>query len=145
MAPYFILLIPNTLSLTIILRARVGYELAITTLISNKREWNNCFIKFLKLQKFEVRNTSVKNEKIRAKSKKNLMKMQCCVTPCGHTHHKKHFLPFRVLLNVGLDTNFPQKIFFFFFGFIQRKISLSCENIFSLATLRAIIYHIRSN
>ena len=22
-----------------------GYELAITNLISNKREWNNCFIK----------------------------------------------------------------------------------------------------
>ena len=31
------------------------------------------------------------------------------------------------------------------FGFIQRKISLSGENIFSLATLRVIIYHIRSN
>ena len=45
-------------------------ELAITSLISNKREWNNCFIKFLKLQKFEVRNTSEKGEKIRAKSKK---------------------------------------------------------------------------
>ena len=27
-------------------------ELAITSLVSNKREWNNCFIKFLKLQKF---------------------------------------------------------------------------------------------
>ena len=45
-------------------------ELAITSLISNKREWNNCFIKFLELQKFEVRNTSEKSEKIRAKSKK---------------------------------------------------------------------------
>ena len=45
-------------------------ELAITSLISNKREWNNCFIKFLKVQKFEVRNTSEKSEKIRAKSKK---------------------------------------------------------------------------
>ena len=38
-----------------------------------------------------------------------------------------------------------KKIFFFFFGFIQRKISLSGENIFSLATLSTIIYHIRSN
>ena len=46
-------------------------ELAITSLISNKREWNNCFIKFPKLQKSEVRNTSEKSEKIRAKSKKN--------------------------------------------------------------------------
>ena len=33
-----------------------GAELAITSLISNKREWNNCFIKFLKLQKFESKN-----------------------------------------------------------------------------------------
>ena len=35
--------------LTIIPWARVGYEMvnsAITNLISNKREWNNCFIKF---------------------------------------------------------------------------------------------------
>ena len=40
---------------------------------------------------------------------------------------KKHFLPFRVLLNVGIDPNFPQKSF----GFIQRKIVLSGENIFS--------------
>ena len=32
------------------------------------------------------------------------------------------------------------KAFFFLFGFIQRKISLSGENIFSLATLSAIIY-----
>ena len=58
---------------------------------------------------------------------------------------KKHFLPFRVLLNVGIDPNFPQKRFFFFFGFIQTKISLSSENIFSLAKLSKIIYYIRSN
>ena len=31
--------------LTIIPWAHVGYESAITSLISNKREWNNCFIK----------------------------------------------------------------------------------------------------
>ena len=66
-------------------------------LISKKREWNNCFIKFVKLQKFEVRNTSEKSEKIRAKSKKNLMKMRCCVTPCGPTDvgsSQKTFLAF---------------------------------------------------
>ena len=71
--------------------------------------------------------------------------MRCCVTPCGQTdvlpHHKKHCLPFSVLLNVGIDPNFPQESFFFFFGFIQRKISLSGENSFSLARLSAIIYH----
>ena len=34
------------------------------------------------------------------------------------TTKKKYFLPFSVLLNVGLDPNFPQKSFFlFFFGF----------------------------
>ena len=38
-----------------------------------------------------------------------------------------------------------RKVFSSFFGFIQRKISLSSENIFSLATLSAIIYHIRWN
>ena len=32
--------------LTIIPRVLVGYELATTNLISNTREWNNCFIKF---------------------------------------------------------------------------------------------------
>ena len=31
---------------SIIPRARVGYQLAITSHVSNKREWNNCFIKF---------------------------------------------------------------------------------------------------
>ena len=51
-------------------------ELAITSLISNKREWNNCFIKFLKYQKFEVQNMREKSEKIRAKLEKNLMKMR---------------------------------------------------------------------
>ena len=68
---------------------------------------------------------SEKREKIRAKLEKNLMKMQCCVMPCGQTYvgsSQKHFLPFRALLNVGIDPNFPQqKLFFCFFGFIQRK------------------------
>ena len=94
----------------------------------------------------EVRITSEGSEKTRAKSK-NLMKMQCCVIPCGQTDvgsSQKHFLPFRVLLNVGIDPNFPQKKFFFLF-WLQKEISLSGEEIFSLATLSAIIYHIRSN
>ena len=46
-------------------------ELAITSLISNKRELLNSF------KKFEARNTSAKSKKIRAKSKKNLMKKRC--------------------------------------------------------------------
>ena len=44
-------------------------ELAITSLISNKRELLNSF------KKFEARNTSAKSKKIRAKS--NLMKKRC--------------------------------------------------------------------
>ena len=87
----------------------------------------------------EVRNTSEKSEKIE-RNRENLMKMRCCVIPCGQTDvgsSQKHFLAFRELLNVGIDPNFQPKNFLFFFGFIQREISL--------ATLSAIIYHIRSN
>ena len=73
-------------------------ELAITSLISNKREWNNCFIKFLKLQKFEVRNTSEKSEKIRAKWEKKLDEdAMLYVTPCVQTDvgsSQKTFLAF---------------------------------------------------
>ena len=58
-------------------------------------------------------------------------------------HHKKPYLPFRLLLNVGIDPNFQQKSFPFFFGFIQRKISLSGEKKFSLATPSAIIYQVK--
>ena len=76
---------------------KYGYELAITSLISNKREWNNCFIKFLKLQKFEVRNASEKKQENPSEIEKNLMKMRCCVTPCGPTDvgsSQKTFLTF---------------------------------------------------
>ena len=41
--------------------------MAITSLISNKRESNNCFIKFLKLQKFEVK-FEIPAEKARKKA-----------------------------------------------------------------------------
>ena len=80
---------------------------------------------------------SEKSEKIREKSKKNLMKMRSmlCNTLWSETRSlitKKHFSPFRVLLNVGIDPNFPQKSFFFFLGFTHRKIALSGENIITL-------------
>ena len=39
-------------------------ELAITSLISNKHEWDNCFIKFFKPPKFEVQSKSEKSKKI---------------------------------------------------------------------------------
>ena len=90
-------------------------ELAITSLVSNKRAWNNCFSKFLKLQKFKNTKYGRKTRKSE-RNRKNLMKMRCCVRPCGQTDEgssEKQFLPFRVLLNVGIDPNFPQKVFFF--------------------------------
>ena len=122
-------------------------ELAITSLISNKHEWNNCFIKFLKLQKFEVRNTSKKSQKVRAKSKKNLMKMQCCVTPCGQTDlglWQRTFLAFlRTSKRRDWSRLSTKKLFFSLLALFREK--FSSENIFSWATLSAIIYHIRSN
>ena len=68
----------------------------------------------LNSKSLEVRNTSEKREKILAKSKKKLMKMRCCVIPSGQTNagsSQKHFLPFRVLLSMEIDPNFPQKRF----------------------------------
>ena len=45
--------------------------------------------------------------------------------PCGQTDvgpsQKKHFLPFRVLLNVGINPNFPKKKFFFSFLALFRE------------------------
>ena len=60
--------------------------------------------------------------------------MRSCVRPCGHTAAgslQKQFLPFRLLLNVGIDPDFPQKRFFFA---LLRKTEIS----FSLTTLSAI-------
>ena len=78
---------------------------------------------------------------------KNLMKMRCCVTPCGQTDvgsSQKTFLAFsRASKRRHRSKLSTKKVFFF--GFIQRKISLSGDNIFSLAMLSAIIYHKRSN
>ena len=69
--------------------------------------------------------------------------MRCCVIPRGQIDagsSQKHFLPSCVLLNVGMDPNFPQKKFVFLFGFIQREISLSGENIFSLGCIHYVCY-----
>ena len=83
--------------------AHVGYELAIASLISNKREWNNCFIKFLKLQNFGSTKYERRKRENPSEIEKNLIKMRCCGIPCGQTDvgsSQKHFLPFRVLLDV---------------------------------------------
>ena len=55
--------------------------------------------------------------------------MRCCVTTFGQTDvqlitkKKKHFLRFRVLLNVGIDPNFPQKNLFSFLALFEKKIA----------------------
>ena len=81
---------------------------------------------------------------------KNSIKMRCFVTPCGQTDVDSSqktfiFLPFRVLLNVGIDPNFPKKSFFFAFWLYSGKNFAFRRKHFSLATLSTIIYHIRSN
>ena len=43
-------------------------ELVVTSLISNKREWNNCFLKFL--NKFEIRAKKAR------KSERNRKKLE---------------------------------------------------------------------
>ena len=60
------------------------WYMAITSLMSNKREWNNCFIKFLKLQKFGSKKYERKKRENPSESK-NVMKMRYCVIPCGKT------------------------------------------------------------
>ena len=85
--------------------------MAITSLISNKHECNNCFIKFVKLQnlKYKIRAKKAgKSERNRKKLDEDAM-----LSDRRRLITKKHFLPFRVLLNVGIDPNFPLNSFFF--------------------------------
>ena len=79
---------------------------------------------------------------------KYLVKMGCCVTPCGKTDvgsSQTTFLAFSRTSKHRHWSKLSTKEFFFLFFLTQRKILLSGENIFILATLSAIIYHIRSN
>ena len=100
-------------------------ELAITSLISNKREWNNCFIKSLKLHKFEVRNTSEnlrKSERNRKKLDEDAMLFNTMWSDRRWLITKNiSVLAFCVLLNVGIDPNFSQKIFFSFLTLFREK------------------------
>ena len=71
--------------------------------------------------------------------------MRCSVIPGGQIdagRSQKHFLSFRVLLNVKIDPNFRQKRFL---CFIHREILIPGEKKFTLATLSAISCNIRSN
>ena len=68
----------------------------------------------LNFKNLKVRNTSEKSEKISAKSKKLDEDEIMCNTLRSDRRRliTKHFLPFCILLNVGIDPNFPQKKFF---------------------------------
>ena len=98
----------------------------------------------LNSKNLEVRNTS-KFERNRT----NLMRtdVMLCNTLWSDRRRfiTKTFLAFsRTSKRQNLSKLSTNKVFSPF-GFIQREILLSGENIFSLATLNAIIYHIRSN
>ena len=61
----------------------------------------------------------IRAKKARNSDQNEMMKTLCCVIPCGQTDTgslQHHFLPFRVLLNVGIDPNFPQKGFFWLYS-----------------------------
>ena len=117
---------------------------SVSSLISNKCDWNNCYIKFLELQKFG--STKKERKKRENTSEIEKMTMRCCVMPCGQTDagsSQKHFLPFRVLVNIGIDPNFRQKGFFL--ALFREKFRFPEKKIFSAATLSASNCHIRSN
>ena len=51
---------------------------------------------------------------------------------------KKHFLPIRVLINVGIDPNFPQKSFFFpFLALFREKLTNGSSKTLGLAKLQS--------
>ena len=65
---------------------------------------------------YEIRGKKErKSERNRKKHDENAVFFYHLVVRETWAFHKKHFLPFRVLLNVGVDPNFPQKKFFFSF------------------------------
>ena len=71
--------------------------------------------------KYEIR---AKKARKSVRNRKNLMKMRCCGIHGGQTDtgsSQKHFLPFNVLLNVGIDPNFPQKKLFSFLALFKEK------------------------
>ena len=61
------------------------------------------------------------------------MKMRCYVIPCSRTDvrsSQKHFLPFRVLLNVGIDPNFAaKKVFFSFLALFKEKFRFPAKKV----------------
>ena len=82
-------------------------------------------MKFLKLQKLEVRNTREKSE-----NEKNLMKMRCCIKPYGQTDvgsSQKTFPAFSFTSKCRLDPNskfFTEKFFFSFLALFREKFRL---------------------
>ena len=99
-------------------------ELAITSLISNKCEWNNYrFIKFLKLQKFEVRNTSAKKRENPSEIAKKLDEdaMLCNTLWSDRLITKNISYLFGYFLTSALIQTFHKKVFFFLFWLYSEK------------------------
>ena len=79
----------------------------------------------------EVRNTSKKSEKIRGKSRKlDEDAMLCNTLRPDVGSSQKQFLPFRVLLNVGIDPNFPQKLVFYLYWLHSKRNFAFWQNFF---------------
>ena len=73
-----------------------------------------------------------KKERKSERNRKNLMKMRCCLIPCGRQtdvgSSQNHFLSFRVLLNVGINPKFLQNKFIFsFLDLFREKFRFSAK------------------
>ena len=62
-----------------------------------------------------------RSERNRKKLDENAVFFLLVVRETWAFHKKKHFLPFHVVLNVGVDPNFPQKKVFFLFWLHSEK------------------------
>ena len=102
-------------------------------MVNSQRGANGIFDLLNSLNSKNLKNEirAKKSEKIRAKSKKNLMKW----SDRRRLVTKKHFLPFRVLLNVGIDPIFPQKIFFSFLALLREKFRFPAKTFLALQRL----------
>ena len=103
-------------------------KLAITSLISSKRQWNNFLLNSLNSKSLEVRNTS---EKKKRKSEQNRKKLDEDAMLCNTWWSER---PFRVFLNVRIDLNFPQNVFFLFRDKYRFLLSMK-RNLFSMSLL----------
>ena len=74
---------------------------------------------------------SLKKRENPSEIEKNLTKIGCCVTPCIQTDVGSS-QKFRVLLNVGIDPNFPQKCFFSSLTLFREKVRFPAKTFLAL-------------